>query len=79
QKEIFDISPALRVVPETNSTTSSIYVSLTRDTTDYRLDPTRGMVNNLSVEFAGLGGTNRFLRYYGDTSVIFPTGFGTVL
>lgn len=79
QKEIFDISPALRVVPETNSTTSSIYVSLTRDTTDYRLDPTRGMVNNLSVEFAGLGGTNRFLRYYGDTSVFFPTGFGTVL
>ncbi|ANA39948.1 MULTISPECIES: outer membrane protein assembly factor BamA [Geobacter] len=79
QKEIFDISPALRVVPETDSTTSSIYVSLTRDTTDYRLDPTRGMVNNLSVEFAGLGGTNRFLRYYGDTSVFFPTGFGTVL
>ncbi|BDV42534.1 outer membrane protein assembly factor BamA [Geotalea uraniireducens] len=78
-KQIYDISQALRLVPETSSTTSSIYLSLTRNTTDYRLDPTTGMINNLSIEFAGLGGTNRFLRYFGDTTVFFPCKWETVL
>ncbi|WP_298268188.1 outer membrane protein assembly factor BamA [Geobacter sp.] len=78
-KKIFNVSQALRVVPETTSTTSSIYASITRNTTDYRLDPTTGMVNNLSVELAGLGGTNRFARYFADTSVFFPMKWNTVL
>lgn len=78
-KQIYDISQALRLVPETSSTTSSIYLSLTRNTTDYRLDPTTGMINSLSIEFAGLGGTNRFLRYYGDTTLFFPCKWETVL
>jgi outer membrane protein insertion porin family len=64
--------------PETSSTTSSIAATLTRNTTDYRLEPSRGMVNNLSVEFAGLGGTNRYLRYLGNTTVFFPFKWSTV-
>ncbi|RNC68912.1 MAG: outer membrane protein assembly factor BamA [Desulfuromonadales bacterium] len=78
-KKIFDVSPGLQDEPETTGTTSSIMGNLTRDTTDFRLDPTRGMLNNLSVEFAGLGGTNRFIRYIGDTTVFFPVKWGTVL
>ena len=78
-KKIFNISNALRVVPETTSTTSSVYASLTRNTTDYRLDPTTGMVNNLSIEYAGLGGTNRFIRYFGDTALFFPLKWSSVL
>jgi outer membrane protein insertion porin family len=85
-KKIFDESQALLInvqknlipAPETDATTSSITASITRNTTDYHLDPTRGMINNLSLEFAGLGGTNRFIRYMGDTRVFYPAFWGTV-
>jgi outer membrane protein insertion porin family len=51
---------------------------LTSNTTDYRLDPSRGMVNSVSTEFAGIGGTNRFLRSIGNSKVYFPFKWGTV-
>ncbi|ABB32582.1 outer membrane protein assembly complex, YaeT protein [Geobacter metallireducens RCH3] len=79
-KKIFDVNVSSEdIIPETTSTTSSITASLTRDTTDYRLDPTTGMVNNISIEVAGLGGTSRFIRYFGDTSLFFPMKWSTVL
>jgi outer membrane protein insertion porin family len=80
QKKIFDQSVTLLrgVQTETSGTTSSIAASLSRNTTDYHLDPTKGMLNNVSIEFAGLGGTNRFLRYIGDTKVFYPMPWGTV-
>lgn len=85
-KKIFDQSTALQnnilqgliPAPATDSTTSSIVASLTRNTTDYHLDPTRGMINNLSLEFAGLGGTSRFIRYMGDTRLFYPAFWGSV-
>jgi outer membrane protein insertion porin family len=85
-KKIFDESQALLVnvqkglilAPETDSTTSSITASIMRNTTDYHLDPTRGMINNLSLEFAGLGGTSRFIRYMGDMRVFYPAFWGSV-
>ena len=52
------------IATATDSTTSSVTASISRNTTDYRIDPSSGMTNSLSVEFAGLGGTNKFLRYY---------------
>jgi outer membrane protein insertion porin family len=58
--------------PLGNSTTSSIFGSVTRNTTDYRLDPTTGMINSLSAEYAGLGGDNRYARYIGDTTWFHP-------
>ncbi|KAF0220714.1 MAG: outer membrane [Geobacteraceae bacterium] len=73
-----NIARGLVVQPETTATTSSITASISRNTTDYRLDPTTGMVNSLSVEFAGLGGSNRFARYIGNTTVFFPAIWGTV-
>jgi outer membrane protein insertion porin family len=81
-KESFALQQTRVLFPElvttNNSTTSSVSATLSRDTTDYRLDPTTGMTNSLSVEFAGLGGTNRFLKYVGKTSQFFPVLFGSV-
>ncbi|MBK5274992.1 MAG: outer membrane protein assembly factor BamA [Desulfuromonadales bacterium] len=58
--------------PLGSSTTSSIFGSVTRNTTDYRLDPSSGMINSLSAEYAGLGGDNRYARYIGDTTWFHP-------
>jgi outer membrane protein insertion porin family len=87
EKEVFNLSQALREninagitpPPDSTSTTSSITASLTRNTTDYRLDPSKGMVNNISVEFAGIGGTNRYLRYIGSSTYFIPVALGSVL
>jgi outer membrane protein insertion porin family len=48
------------------STTSAILGSITRNTTDYNLDPSTGMINSFTVDFAGLGGNNRYARYTTD-------------
>ncbi len=85
-KKIFDESQALITniqrglvqAPDLTATTSSITASITRNSTDYSLDPTKGMINNLSIEFAGLGGSNHFVRYMGDTRVFYPFWWGTV-
>jgi len=58
--------------PLGTSTTSSVFGSVTRNTTDYRLDPTTGMINSLSAEYAGLGGDNKYARYIGDTTWFHP-------
>lgn len=58
--------------PLGRSTTSSIMGSITRNTTDYRLDPTTGMINSLSIEYAGLGGDNKYAKYIGDTTWFHP-------
>jgi len=79
KKKIYNIASSLTVVPETNATTSSISASISRNTTDYRLDPSSGTMSSLSVEFAGLGGTSRFLRYNGDASWFIPCKWSTVL
>lgn len=86
-KKVYDQSMALKdsiargltTAPETTSTTSSVTASITRNTTDYRLDPSSGMVNTLSAEFAGLGGTNRYARYVTENSLFIPAKWGTVL
>ncbi len=52
--------------PLGTTTTSSIFGSITRNTTDYRLDPSTGMINSLSAEYAGLGGDNKYARFITD-------------
>lgn len=66
------------LVSPPDTTTSALSASITSNTTDYRMDPSSGMINSLSVEFAGLGGTNRYLRIIGQSSVFMPVGLGTV-
>jgi outer membrane protein insertion porin family len=86
EKEIFNESQSLldsirlgqTIAPETSSTTSSVTASLTRNSTDFRMDPSSGMVNTLSLEVAGLGGTNRFVRYQTQNSWYTPVFLGTV-
>jgi len=84
EKEIFDESEELLnnikngaiIAPEATSTTSAVVGSITSNTTDYRLDPSTGMMNTLSVEFAGLGGTNRYLRYVTEHTLFHPVLWG---
>jgi outer membrane protein insertion porin family len=58
--------------PLGQTTTSSIYGSITNNTTDFRFDPSSGMVNTLSVEYAGLGGNNKYLREIADNTFYYP-------
>ena len=58
--------------PLGTTTTSSIYSSITRNSTDYRLDPSTGMINSLSAEYAGLGGDNKYARFIMDNTCFYP-------
>lgn len=58
--------------PLGNTTTSSIYSSITHNNTDYRPDPTKGLINSLSAEYAGLGGDNKFARFITDHTYFQP-------
>lgn len=58
--------------PLGQTTTSSIYASLTNNTTDFRFDPSSGWVNTLSVEYAGLGGDNKYVREIIDNTYYYP-------
>jgi len=66
------------VAPVTDSTTSAIVASLSSNTTDFHPDPTTGFIDTLSVEFAGLGGSNRYLRYLTDHTYFHPLVWGMV-
>jgi len=78
QSMLLNVQRGLLPLPEQDSTTSSITASISRNATDYHLDPTSGMINNFSVEFAGIGGSNKFVRFIGDTRVFIPSFWGTV-
>jgi outer membrane protein insertion porin family len=79
-KDIYDVTNlAIIENPEYYSefqpgqtTTSSIYASITHNNTDFRFDPSTGMVNTLSVEYAGLGGTNKYVREVLDNTFYYP-------
>jgi outer membrane protein insertion porin family len=82
QKEIFDISDYASddiKEEEGRSTISSVTGSLTRDTTDYRLDPASGGVFEGTWELAGLGGSEKYSKYILDYRHFWPAAFGTVL
>ncbi len=61
-----------------NATTSSVMGSITLNVTDYRPDPTKGLTSSLSAEFAGLGGTTRYLRYTGEAKYYQPLFWNVV-
>ncbi|WP_437178132.1 outer membrane protein assembly factor BamA [Geomonas oryzisoli] len=83
-KDIFDesadllknISSGTVLAPETKSTTSAIVASISRNSTDYRLDPSTGMLNTLSIEFAGVGGSNRYIKYITEHTLFHPLFYG---
>lgn len=53
-------------------TTSSISLSVTRDTRDNYLDTMKGSKNTVYFTFAGLGGSNAFLKTIFDSGWFFP-------
>lgn len=64
---------------EGKSTTSSITPSLVRDSRDNYLDTSRGSRNSIYVTYAGLGGSNNFLKSEADSSWYFPIGSTTLM
>lgn len=80
-KDLFDPNIAYQSLHDTDlsniyplgmTTTSSLFSSITRNTTDYRPDPTTGMINSFSVEYAGLGGNNKYARIILDNNYFYP-------
>ena len=79
---IFDLNAAApkQIREQSGKTvTSSIGLSLARDTRDFAFDPHAGSRQALSIEYAGLGGDNEFIKVIGDSSIYFPLWFDTVL
>jgi outer membrane protein insertion porin family len=66
------IANANNTYPLGTTTTSSIYSSITHNSTDYRMDPSTGMINSFSVEYAGLGGDNKYARFIADNTYFYP-------
>jgi outer membrane protein insertion porin family len=60
--------------------TSSLTLSLTRDSRDFYLDPKKGSRNTVSVQYAGgpLGGDPEFVKTTGDSAWYFPVFWDTV-
>lgn len=79
-KELYNPEPAYKLLhrkypvefPLNTTTTSSLLASITHNNTDYRIEPSTGFVNNLSIEFAGLGGDNKFVKYITDHTWFYP-------
>jgi outer membrane protein insertion porin family len=59
--------------------TSSITPSLIRDSRDNYIDPMRGSRNSVYVTYAGLGGTNRFIKSEFDSAWFFPIGKTSIM
>jgi len=59
---------------EGTKTTSSVTPSLVRDSRDNYLDPSRGSRNSATFTFAGLGGSNAFIKGVLDSAWYFPLG-----
>ncbi len=59
---------------EGSKTTSSVTPTVVRDSRDNYLDPSRGSRNSLYVTYAGLGGTNNFVKSEIDSAWYLPLG-----
>ncbi|MDD2556841.1 MAG: outer membrane protein assembly factor BamA [Desulfuromonas sp.] len=80
-QDIYDISPYSSWYireQEGKSTISSLYSSISKNTTDFRPDPSRGYMTEFSVEVAGLGGTEKFVKTIADYRHFFPIKWGIV-
>jgi len=81
EKTIYDIDPLSSSLIQDqagDTTLSSIFASISRDTTDYSLDPSMGSKSELSVEYAGIGGDEKFSRVILDHRHFFPLIWDTV-
>ena len=82
--DISEVSPfaaQLILDSEGETTTSSILTSLSRDSRDNNLNPTKGSVNSISLEYAGglLGEDNHFYKAVVNTSWYYAVPWEHVL
>ncbi|MEW6067853.1 MAG: outer membrane protein assembly factor BamA [Nitrospirota bacterium] len=77
--EVSEDASSLIKEQEGKSTTSSITPSLVRDSRNNFLDPTRGSRNSVYLTYAGIGGTNYFIKTGIDSAWYFPLGDTTVM
>ncbi|HEY5673723.1 MAG TPA: BamA/TamA family outer membrane protein, partial [Malonomonas sp.] len=61
-----------------SKTLSSITGEIVRNTTDYHQDPSSGGMSRFSLEYAGLGGTENFVKTKIGHRHFFPLFWGTV-
>ncbi len=82
QKEILNIDPSVTsniiLSEEGESTLSSITGVIERNSTDYHLDPSTGGLSTLTLEYAGLGGTEDFAKVIAEHRHFWPLFWGTV-
>lgn len=64
---------------EGTRTTSSITPTLVRDSRNSYIDPSKGSRNSATVTFAGLGGSNAFIKGVVDSAWYFPLGETTFM
>ncbi|MCX8072179.1 MAG: outer membrane protein assembly factor BamA [Candidatus Binatia bacterium] len=73
--EITDVSalaPSQIAAEQGSSLTSSLTPRLYRDTRNHPFDPTAGSLQDISFEFAGLGGQSKFFRFEARTRFYYP-------
>lgn len=58
--------------------TSAVIVGASRDTTDSRTKPTKGTINEISLEYAGLGGDRGYIKTYYAFNYYYPLPWDTV-
>jgi outer membrane protein insertion porin family len=82
QSEILDIDPtvtsAIVLDAEGKSTHSSIMGEIVRNSTDFHLDPSRGGISSFTLQYAGLGGTEKFFKTTVEHRHFWPVFWGTV-
>ncbi len=81
QQEILNISPYASLwvqEQEGESVLSSITTEWVRNSTDFYQNPSRGGITKVSLEYAGLGGTEDFVKSIVNHRHFFPLFWGTV-
>jgi outer membrane protein insertion porin family len=58
--------------------TSSSTLTFRRDSRDHLWNTTKGSINEVSLQYAGLGGDEQFIKYRGRTAWFFPMFWETV-
>ena len=81
QQEILNVTEEASTfikAEEGDKTLSSITGEIVRNSTDYHQDPSRGGLSKFSLEYAGLGGTEKFVKAQAGHRHFFPLFWGTV-
>ncbi len=82
EQEITEIEPTVTnkfiLDQEGETTLSSLTGRIVRNSTDYHVDPSKGGITKYTLEYAGLGGTENFLKVNAEHRQFFPLFWGTV-